>query len=716
MEIEIFNSEEEGVNRISYSASCNTSNLTSILKKLISDDPKIIYQDILDDIIKTIMINNESTYANITFFSSEKEILKIRCYRCYFESEQRIWKIKDDTIKKESENLDTLAVFREKCIISNDTHNDPRRNSEIIKNHPQINKMISVPICESSDCVGQIILANKLEGYEQYDVYDIMKYTNVIYKLYQKKDVKVNALDVQNEINMTKDRFLASMSHELRTPLNGIVGMSSVLSSSTNLTNKQKEYIKVLQECSFQLMNLMNNILDFSKLASNRFSLVNKPISLREVIKKSTDIFTETLENKKINFNVNVDDKIPISLNGDEQRLIQILNNLLSNSLKFTKKGSIKVKVEGQKIKTENTSWHLIFTVEDTGIGIDPEFIERIWDVYKQCPNENVRDQNVGTGLGLSIVKELVKLMGGDIKIYSEGLGKGTTAMFDIYLEERVDVEYMINNNIDILKGKEIMIVDDRIEMRMQMSKYAFDWKLKPISISSGEECLHYLSLSDDCSKLSCILVDIHMPNMNGIELAKILREKHPHIKLIAVSSVDNVDEKELFNYFIYKPLSEQKLFPSVFKCLKQMEKPFTPSSTSIKKKKIKKQKSKAQFLIVEDDSNNSYTLREYLENIGIKPTQITQVDNGKEAVNLIKNNKFDIVFMDIVMPVMDGYEATRIVKGYASPPIILAVSAAARSTDKSKAMECGFDGYVTKPIVKSKLVKEINRFVKLNK
>lgn len=527
----------------------------------------------------------------------------------------------------------------------------------------------------------------------------------------------IKAVNRERESNGIKDVFLATVSHELRTPLNGIVGMITMLKDAGPLNSKQEEYLTILMECSHQLMNMMNNLLDFSKMVSNRLVLLKGPTSISKSVNDAVLMVQGKAKSKSLKLNVSVPANIPILI-GDGQRLTQILSNLLSNAVKFTERGHVSLKVRADKMPQGEDDparelpyvkkWKIVFEVEDTGIGIPLTEQTKIFDVFHQSYNIDLLMARNGTGLGLSITKELVKMMNGKIVVNSEGVqGKGSRFTFYITTEEEIRMTDLASNHTEIIKGSRILVVDDRPEYRLQLADMLFKWGCIPTVVSSGEEALQYVRHNIE---FDTIIVDICMNYMSGVELAQELRTnaKTSRIPLIALSSIDLQSGTELFDIYMNKPIDQNYLFPSLLECLIKNKaiKEGTQVVTFPKGKAvIKKLKRRdLKILIAEDDHNNAFTIREMLVYLGFSPENIKTVENGEKCVTEVKTAKYDVILMDILMPKMNGIEATRHIRQMNPRPYIVAVSAAVQNSDKERCQQVGVDTYLTKPVLKEKL------------
>lgn len=538
------------------------------------------------------------------------------------------------------------------------------------------------------------------------------------------KDIEQSTSD-----DKAKDTFLATMSHELRTPLNGIMGMITMLPDAGPLNKKQLEYVKNLTECSLHLANLLNNILDFSKMASDRLTLHNRPFHVNKIVLEAVKMVEGTASAKGLALEYKIPSNLPVMV-GDSQRLIQILSNVLGNAVKFTEKGSISLMSYAEKIDSDiyAKKWKLSFIVTDTGIGIPPDEKEKIFEVFHQASTLNTYLSNLGTGLGLSIVRELTRLMGGNISVESEGIpSKGSTFTFFVVVNEEIDINKLSKVHHSVLENSRILVVDDRQEMRLQICDMLFQWGCNPTAVGSAEEALQYLK---NGMKFNLAIIDICMPFMSGVELAQELRRSYNSLPLIAISSVEVNGGEKYFDYFMNKPVDSNQLFPALISCLIRDEntKKGSPKKKVSPKKKGSltyndspprktKYKDKLNILVAEDNAQNIFTIKEMLINLKYNKKRITVVENGKECIEEVKRKSYDVILMDLLMPILSGLEAAKQIRQIENCPMIIAVSAAVSDSDKANCQKIGFDGYLSKPITsKDKLDAAISPLVKERK
>jgi len=668
---------------------------------------------LLENILSKLLDISQSEIGSVSVIieNSSSIPLENKTLKCIALGEKPIEIVHSDECKLQTMKVDSLfgeAILSNKVIITNDFSKDPRRKHTMPESHPMIKNFMSFPLKSGGRMVGVLAISNSKTDYSFKLANSFLPLIKICGKMADRAVSNRESLAFRvrksSELDKAKDRFLATMSHELRTPLNGVMGMAILLPEAGPLNEKQNEYVGHLIECSTRLANLLNNILDFSKMASNRFTLQLHPIDINEVINDSIKIFEGSIRAKNLKLKVDVADGIP-SVIGDGQRIVQILSNLIGNSCKFTDKGYISVKVKAKKIKSEESldnkihinRWKIIFTVKDTGIGIPEDEQDKIFKMFHQSASLGTYLSKSGTGLGLSIARELVRLMGGKISVKSKGVkNQGAEFTFFIISDESIDISLLEDEYSETIKDAKILIVDDRPEIRLKLLSMLFEWKCSGQAVSSADEALQYLRFG---MKFDVILVDICMPHMSGVELAQTLRCEYPDIPLIGISSAELTSGENYFDHYMYKPINRNQLFMAIIDCLMkppQVDKIITN----------KKTKSNVRILIAEDDEHNIYTLNEMLQVLGYNSENIFISKDGQECVKIVKESKtpFDVILMDIVMPKMDGIEATRIIKTMYPKLMIIAISAAVQDSDKARCQRVGIDGYLAKPMTKNKL------------
>lgn len=521
------------------------------------------------------------------------------------------------------------------------------------------------------------------------------------------------------EATIAKSSFLANMSHEIRTPLNGIIGMTDLALMDTELTDIQKERLNDIKNSGESLLDIINEILDISKIEADRLELEKIEFSIREVLQKVVRLLSVKILQDKLEFICKVSPELPDNLIGDPVRIRQILINLVGNAIKFTESGSVTLSTKLISLDKKNIK--VEFEVSDTGIGIKESEIERLFESFSQYDSSTTRKHG-GTGLGLSISKKLVEIMGGKIKVKSK-LGMGSTFYFD--LELQVGDSHPDDWLMPIPKSKKqckVLIFDSSeksTEVLCELLYFNnFDYELA-YTCESGMEILKKEEKKN--SKFDLILIDHNMPKSSGIDLAKaiekeISKEFIPAIVLMTPLqfAFDPLkDSKANFKHFISKPILQKDLKLLLSDLVKTSSVQRVKKENEIKNKKVSsKASSDIKILVAEDQIINQKIISQFLQ---WKGYQVTIVENGKMAVDIIKNEFFDLILMDVQMPIMDGYDATRNIrnqeeKSNKHTPII-AMTAHAMKGDKEKCLAAGMDYYITKPVNPDELYKILEQF-----
>lgn len=501
------------------------------------------------------------------------------------------------------------------------------------------------------------------------------------------------ALLEAEQSSKAKSQFLSTMSHEIRTPLNAVIGLSGLLSESS-LTPKQQEFSKTIKKSGENLLRIINNILDFSKIESGKLELEENEINLRESIEHVLELVGGINTNPNLEVLYDIDDNVPPYVAGDAVRLQQILTNLISNSLKFTTDGEILIHLT---LKHEfSGSITLQYEISDTGIGIPKDKLNRLFQRFSQVDGSSTRKFG-GTGLGLVISKRLVEAMGGKITVSSiENIG--STFTFTI-LFKKIIKEVEIETR-SILKNKKVFLLADNSRILNILQKRLASANLHVTSFNSSTNLISHIN---DLGSYDFGLMDMQMSEINGIEVAERIRELYSkeNLPLVLMSSKQHTEHSHIntiFNLVLPKPIIQTSLsknLEQIFNSNIQIKEPLNKSIIP-----ARLFKSNFHVLIVEDNLVNQLVAHRILERFGIK---VDIKENGKQAVEAELNNNYDLIFMDMEMPIMDGLEATRIIKANSidrgEKPFIVAMTAYAMPEDRERCFEAGMDDFLAKPI-----------------
>ena len=516
---------------------------------------------------------------------------------------------------------------------------------------------------------------------------------------------------------LTKNEFLANMSHEIRTPMNGIIAASD-LALNEELSPKLEHYLNIINTSAYSLLGIINDILDVSKIEAGKLELEIRPFKLDDVIDRVIDMFVNKATEKAIELLVDIDPEVQKTLVGDALRLQQLLVNLVSNAIKFTKKGGV-VLVGVNEFKKSSKRITLKFFVKDTGVGIAPEHLNKIFEPFSQADASTTRNYG-GTGLGLYICKQLAEMMDGEIQVESE-FETGSTFIFTACFglqPEKIKQKLAIPPDI---QGLNVLVIDDCTDSRAIMKKMVESFGFHAELLSSAETSLSRLKGSEMRENpVDLILMDWLMPRLDGIEASRIIRtDLELDIPIILMTAFGKETQKKYaekvgINGFLIKPIYQSTLFDAIMDAFGKKDaksekvKKHLTTRTSIYKNRLKG----FRVLVVEDNPINQEIALAILEGAGIV---VKIADNGKDAVEAVRKSHFDAVLMDIQMPIMDGYEATRKIRKnpeFGSLPII-AMTAHAMKGDEEKCLEAGMNGYISKPVNQDRLFQILWRELK---
>ena len=511
-----------------------------------------------------------------------------------------------------------------------------------------------------------------------------------------------------------KAEFLANMSHEIRTPMNGVIAMAGLL-QETSLSNEQRSYVETIYSSSESLLTIINDILDFSKIESGKLEFENRPFDLRMCVEDSMDLLAAKAAEKQLDLAYQVEDEIPAHVMGDVTRVRQVLVNLISNGVKFTSAGEVfvHVKIQSPPAASANSPapsppvWQLHFSVRDTGIGIPASRLDRLFKSFSQADASTTR-QYGGTGLGLAISKRLIELMGGKLWVESAAQ-KGSAFNFILPFQAAPTTPaFALHGRQPQLADLRLLIVDDNPTNRRILALQTSKWGMLSRSAQSAAQALEWMKEGD---AFDLAILDMQMPEMDGLMLAREIRQlpNSMMMPLVLLTSMGVRTDNPAFAGAAFascltKPIKPAQLHEVLLRVISG-SKPMAKKSAPMKLDPALAQRLPLRVLLCDDNAINQKVASRLLQQMGY---QADIASNGLECLQALGRKPYDLIFMDVQMPEMDGYEATRRIRRHQydkslasdSPtPIIVAMTANAMQGDREKCLEAGMDDYLAKPV-----------------